>query len=235
MVFSTFLLLATLLITLDSIGSKRLRAKVIRLGQLFFADAEGSTLRIRYKAAVRREGRKSWQPIEAKFFLTTEPWRVVHYEDRTLGFLLSQKFFRLVNDGETEQDKKILSLIPQSSPPPSLTKMHQWALLSWLPDHSNWSLIEWDHHDSTSKSGRYSVDGMELSWQMDLAGEQVSTFQARTRGTDTALRYEYNQYETIGNYQVPMAFTINEEYSGHKYQYRCEVIDLVYDEDFAWW
>jgi hypothetical protein len=235
MVFSIALLLVTLLITLDSIGSKRLRAKVIRLGRQFFAEANGPTLRMRYKAAVRREGRKSWQPIEAKLFLTTEPWRVVSYEDRTPGFLVSQKVFRLVDGKDIEQEKKILSLFPQSSPPPSLTKMHQWAFLPWLPDHPDWELVQWAVHDSVSKSGKYTKDGMELIWRMESTSEQISSFQATMGETGVALRYEYNQYETMGNYQVPMAFTIEEEYSGQKYQYRCDVIDLVYDEDFAWW
>ncbi|HKK76484.1 MAG TPA: DUF6544 family protein [Saprospiraceae bacterium] len=265
MVFSILLLLITLLITLDSIGSKRLRSRVIGLAKTFFAQAEASspvsgqqaahhppllkryldyacpdgevvaTLRMRYKAAARRADRKNWQPIEAKLFLTTSPWQMVQYEDRTLAFLVSQKRFRLVAEAKTEQSQRLFSLFSQPTAPDVLARMHQWACLVWQPGHPAWTSLDWSLEDSQSVSSFLAKEKIHITWKIDKESGQLTHFQAKAEEAGLSLNYTYTDYEEQGAYQVPMSFEMAEVYADKQYLYRAQLVDLVYDEDFAWW
>lgn len=265
MVFSILLLLITLLITLDSIGSKRLRSRVIGLAKTFFAQAESAgpvpgwqakntppilqlyldyacpdgatpaTLRMRYKAALRRADRKNWQPIEAKLFLTTSPWQMVQYEDRTLAFLVSQKCFRLVTEAETEQSQRLFSLFSQPTAPDVMARMHQWACLVWQAGHPAWASLDWSLEDSQSVSSFLAAEKIHLTWKIDQESGQLTHFQAEAEEAGLSLNYTYADYEEQGAYRVPMSFEVAEVYAGKQYLYRAQLVDLVYDEDFAWW
>lgn len=263
MIASLVLLLMTLIITLDSIGSKRLRGRVIRRAQAFFSEAKvpekrssaeapvllqsyldftaaknGAPLhtRMRYKAAVRRAGQKKWQPIEAKLFLISSPWRMVYYDDRTPGFLVSQKHFRQVDDAGVEQLQKIFSLFPQTAPPDLLARLYQVAMLPWLPGHAHWLEAEWQEADGLL-SGTVHPGGVPVALRLELDTEtgQLQSLHAEEATAGIALRVQYSDYEPAGSYRVPMRFIVEEEYAGKRYEYRCEVVDIVFNEAFAWW
>ncbi|GAB5552629.1 MAG: hypothetical protein Sapg2KO_22200 [Saprospiraceae bacterium] len=124
MIISILFFLAILIITLDSIGSKRLRRQVIKQSKDFFALSETidtkrppektfpedlkrfllrakkidaspiQTLRLKLKGAQKKEQAKHWQPVEAKQFQTLNPLAMTYYEDSTPGFLWSIKKYR---------------------------------------------------------------------------------------------------------------------------------------------
>lgn len=265
MVFSILLLLITLLIILDSIGSKRLRSQVIRLAKTYFVEAKAPTaltgeqwrnlppllqqymmyacakkappgnLRMRYKAATQKRGRKGWLPLEAKLFLTARPRRMLYYEDRTLGFLVSQKRFRQVDKAKVEQSQRILSLFPQPVGPELLVQMHQMALLAWQPGHSCWTDLDWQSVDKCLLVAQLPAVSMSITLEIDPEHGQLKALQCTAEAAAIELSYRYHTYETIGEYQVPMAFVIEEKYDDARYLYRCQVVDLIYEEDFAWW
>lgn len=128
MIISILFFLAILIITLDSIGSKRLRGQVIKQSKDFFALSETietkrppekafpedlkrflllakkmdaspiQTLRFKLKGAQKKEQAKHWRPVEAKQFQTLKPLAMTYYEDATPGFLWSVKKYRGIQD-----------------------------------------------------------------------------------------------------------------------------------------
>lgn len=262
MIISIVFWVMTVLITLDSIGSKRLRAKVIHLGKHFFAEAEKATepvakenlpellrtyldfacakkagpiqnLRMKIKGAVQRPGRKTWNPIEAKLFLTSSPEQMLYYEDRTLAFLVSQKTFRQLDAQNKIQTKAILSIFPQAAAPVILNQMHTIAALAWRPDWLLYFPLEW----SVTESGtlKANKENIEIQLEIDTDSGQVLTCTCTDQQSDCTLAYRYSDYDEEESFQVPMSFEIEEVYSGKKFNYVCQVTGLIYNEDFAWW
>jgi hypothetical protein len=214
-------------------------APVLLQSYLDFAAAKnGAPLhtRMRYKAAVRRVGQKKWQPIEAKLFLTSNPWRMVYYGDRTPGFLVSQKHFRQVDDAGVEQLRKIFSLFPQATPPDLLVRLYQVAMLPWLPGYTYWLETDWQEAVG-SLSGTVYLGGVSVALRLELDTEtgQLQSLQAEGASEGITLRVQYSNYELAGSYRVPMRFVVEEEYAGKRYEYQCEVVDVVFNENFAWW
>jgi hypothetical protein len=262
MIATIIFLVMTLLITLDSIGSKRLRAKVIRLGKHFFAEAgipnyplteqdlpqilqrylqlaspkEAApiqNLRLKIKGAVQIQGRKSWTPIEAKQFLTTQPDQMLHYEDRTLAFLVSQKIFRQLTVEQNLQRKAVLSNFPQKNAPAIINQMYRIAMITWQP---NWFLInkvEWE----ASEAGELltKLGSIEVKFRFDGTTGQLISSECVDIDSGASIKYEYSDFEETESYLVPMRFEVTESYPGKQFQYRFQVTGLIYNEDFAWW
>lgn len=157
MIISILFCLAILMITLDSIGSKRLRRQVIKQSKAHFEHSKNidaqlppyqkytedlqrfliyakkmdaspiQTLRFKLKGAQKKEEAKHWQPIEAKQFQTLSPLAMTYYEDRTLGFLWSIKKYRFLQDKKTGERQWMLSLFPFNQ---KRGKDDQW--LNWM-------------------------------------------------------------------------------------------------------
>lgn len=266
MVFSIFLLLGILLITLDSIGSKRLRSRVISRSKTIFAEADSEesrlvktspaslqpllqsylnystggnsfpiSVRIRYKAAVRRADRKYWQPIEAKLYLTAAPWRMINYEDFTLGFLISLKRIRLIDEDSIEQSQYWLSLFTSSRVPELMGKMHQWACLIWQPGHPAWARLKGQAESAKMVTYQLKKETIQFNWQIDQRSGEIGQFRAWSKDSLISLLYVYGDYQEVGDYHIPMTFEVEEKYGKKEYLYKCRIADIVFDEDFAWW
>lgn len=262
MIITIIFLVMTLLITLDSIGSKRLRARVIRLGKQFFARATTTlptlnkddlpellqaylgyacakkaapiqNLRMKIKGAVQKQGRTNWYPIEAKLFLTTTPEQLLYYEDRTMAFLGSQKSFHQLEPENNLRSRAILSLFPQTTAPVVLNKMQEIASVAWRPDWLLHQSLIWTVSEATVLTTQQG--GIAISLHIDIDSGKLLACHCSDTETGATVNFQYSDFEEVEAYLVPMTFDVRESYSGKEFIYRFQVTELIYNEDFAWW
>lgn len=272
MIISILFCLAILIITLDSIGSKRLRGRLIRLGKVFFAQSVPSvqddkdlppilksflvfsgqskasaiqTLRFKLKGAQKKSGAKFWQPIEAKQFQTLEPLTMTYYEDRTLGFLWSQKKSRLIQKGHAEQQQWMLSIFPYGKKKdhnkPILSWMHLLASMPWLPDIAFLGNLDWEEADEKSVEGKFQIEGhtIHVLYQFKPNGQPIRcrcTYQnLEVPSANLDLEYQYFTFEEAESWQVPLSGIMVEKRNNLEDETKFNLTQLVYNEDFAWW
>lgn len=272
MIISILFCLAILMITLDSIGSKRLRRRLIKSGKAFFdastpleqsakdlppilthflnfsgqhKAAPIQTLRFKLKGAQKKSTAKFWQPIEAKQFQTLAPLTMIYYEDRTLGFLWSEKKSRLIESPKAKQTQFIFSLFPygekQQHQQRILTWMHLLASMPWLPDLALWESLEWKILDEKSVEAQFQIEDqvIHILYQFKQNGQPIrcrcklqNTFEA---SSNLDLEYQYFTFEKTESWQVPLSGIIEEQHEKSAIQTKFTLTQLVYNEDFAWW
>lgn len=216
MIISILFFLAVLIITLDSIGSKRLRGRLIKLGRAFFAASAPlehaakdsppiltnflefsgqntapptQTLRFKLKGAQKKSTAKSWHPIEAKQFQTLEPLTMSYYEDLTLGFLWSQKKSRLIQKGKAKQQQWIFSLFPYGKKQDSNNPILSWMhFLASMPWLPDIAFLETLDWEK--------IDGKSITAKFQMEGNTINVlYQFKSNGQPIRCRCTYQDLE----------------------------------------
>lgn len=170
---------------------------------------------------------------------------MTYYEDRTLGFLWSQKKSRLIQKGQAEQQQWVLSLFPygkkQDPNNPILSWMHLLASMPWLPDIAFLENLDWEEADEKSVDGRFQIEGhpIHVLYQFKSNGQPIrcrcTCQDLEVPSSKLDLEYQYFTFEQTESWQVPLSGIMVEKNSNLGSETKFSLTQLVYNEDFAWW
>ena len=198
MMISILFLLVILIITLDSIGSKRMRRLIIHKARTFFEESKEQevrnipdlpgldrflsqsgqknaetiqTLRFKLKGAQKDTTQKILQPVEAKQFHTLEPLTMSYYEDRTLGFLWSMKKSRLIFKQKAYVQQRRLSLFSYGDKERKVQERLSWMhLAASMPWIPDLALLmSWSAQDENTIQAKLLIDDYFVKTSWKLA------------------------------------------------------------------
>ena len=200
------------------------------------------TLRMKLKGAVKAATKKSWTPIEQKLFLSYQPASFISYQDLTLGFLISQKQFTILNSNEAQAGTKVLSVFSKNrgSHERRLIEggLHYLAMLPWQPNLARSSFIQWKGTTATLVLGKRNIKGEFRFNKKGLIQQLSGTFSLKDSSGTAKINFQFNysDYRSYDHLMVPFHLKVL-YWQGKSTNdlFEFDVTDLVYNEDFAWW
>lgn len=260
MVFSALSVVSgiiVLVITLDHLGSRRVRGRVRRRAIGLFAEAKpipvpvGSksieynpvsleTVRLRLKRSRRLSPKGNWYPVEAKLFFVPFPLGGAYYADGTRAPFVSEKEVRWLEGRRAGQERRLLSVFRLSAKKKVSLPLAWWILHApWYPD-----LL---HHPGLKVElpgpRKYRLTWKEAeNWSIDLVADDKGQWTEsvlygfRQKKEEPLLRCRWTDYKDFDSWSIPTGL-ITQQYdqdswwtSGHT-----QVTDWVANEAFKWW
>jgi len=246
-----------LVVTLDHLGSHRVRNRVRQRAIRLFAEAKAlpasddntlsqtnrsplETVRLKLKRSRRLSPKGGWFPVEAKLFFTPFPIGGAYYADWTRAPFVSQKEVRWLEGARSGEERRLFSLFSLPA------KKDSGLQLAWWLVHAPWYPSLLHHPDlrvvpQDDKRVQLSRTGDE-NWSVRLfAGDdgQWSVSELigfRQKNEVPLIRCHWSNYKKFDVWSIPTELITQHYNKGSWWKAgQTQLTDWVANEEFAWW
>ncbi len=249
--------LIVLVITIDHLGSRRVRSRVRRRAQRFFAEAKSlplpaesisstnnrealETVRLKLKESRRLAPKGSWYPVEAKLFLAAYPLAGVYYADWTRAPFVSEKQMRWLEGDQAGEERRLLSVFRLSAKKKLSPPLAWWVLqIPWYPSLLHHPDLNVDPLDTRGCRLTWVGDdrwGVDLLENKEGQWTESVLYGFRQKKEQPLLRCYWKNYKNFGHWSVPTELITEQHDHGSWWQTgQTQLTDWVPNEEFKWW